>query len=193
MVAQNRRSPFRGEIYASSGDWSPSPRNNAIAPFNRFISSGDSRPINGPNLLRRTDVILSTAIQDTVRNVSVPNRSDWTITRGRGLPVKSPPCQRLQRHRRGSLTGSSPRAVVIEDADVFDPGHQFIRLISFVDMFALTPHLGREPWHKRVGNLYLNWPQTATAEGITVAPGPKARCGHARHASYVTITHPVSR
>jgi hypothetical protein len=101
-----------------------------MAPFSRCKSSADNRPIDGPIRSRRIVVILSTATQDEVRKVSVrggsirnrvagasvatdvngqtitlsnaPNRSDWTITPGRGLPVKSP--------LRSAIATTSPRA-----------------------------------------------------------------------------------
>jgi hypothetical protein len=71
-----------GVAAAGAAAWPPSPRNTAMAPFNRCTSSAANRPIGGPIRSRRTEVILSTAIQDAVGKVNSAEGSIFNLVAG---------------------------------------------------------------------------------------------------------------
>ena len=188
----------------------PGPRSTAIAPFTRCTSSGANRPIGGPIRSRRTEVILSTAIQDAVRKVNsaegsilsriagasngtdvrgqivtlsrAPIRSDCTTTPGRRLPVKSPPRSAIATTRR-----ASPGVVFIEGADILHPRHQIAVPIGGVDALALALYLGCEAGRARVRDPNLHGPQTAAAQAVAVTPGASGRRCRCCHVSHLTL------
>ena len=186
----------------------PNPRNTAMAPFRRCMSAGLSRPITWPTRWRLTVVSLSTWMNEgrtsgsmgegstcsrtageslvvavsghTVTLRRFENRSDWTITAGRGLPVKSP--------ARSATAMTSPLVIFVEDAHPLDPVHRSIFVVSRINGLALAADLLREARRRRVRHPDLHRAKPLAAKVLAISGGAGAGRGAAGHASHVTLS-----
>jgi hypothetical protein len=125
---------IRGDVYVGPLD----DRDAGGRPRSCFCIGSRSTPIfaTASRLTASLSLLVSGQI---VTLSSAANRSDWMITAGRGLPVKSPP-------RSATVTTSPRRIGLIEDADGLQPVYDAVVAVELVQPQALLPHFLAEAW-----------------------------------------------